>query len=63
MKKIISFVEMKIDMTKKVIKSIDTDKHITCEYAEGSRDGYLEAAQLELQTLNQIRELLLEKEK
>lgn len=48
---------MKIEMTKATIKECEeSDFSYLSDYDIGSNDGYLESANLELQTLNQILE-------
>ena len=52
-----SFIAMKIEMTKDTIKECEeSDFSFSSDYDIGSNDGYLESANLELQTLNQILE-------
>ena len=52
-----SFIAMKIEITKATIKECEeSDFSYSSDYDIGFNDGYLESANLELQTLNQILE-------
>ncbi len=49
------FIEMKIENVEEVLKEMKAQRpNCLTEYECGKNDGYVEAAELELQTLNQI---------
>ena len=57
MKDLKDFISMRIETAKDTIKECETsDFSFSSDYDIGSNDGYLEATELELQTLNQILE-------
>ncbi len=56
MEEIKKFVEFKLKMSVDLLASIEKNNNSMNDYAEGSRQGYIEALELEIQTLEQILE-------